>query len=332
MQRPAAPADRSGPVAGAGDAPIIVTGANGFVGRVVVERLLDGGRSVVASDLHLDDFPPSEALRVVAGHLGSADVLAEMFREGCGGIIHLAAVPGGAAEGNPGLSRCVNVNATLDLLAHAQAHGPATRLVYASSIAVFGDRLPADGVDDATPINPRLVYGAHKAMMEVAVATAGRRSDVDGLSLRLPGVLARPRAPSGLKSAFMSDVFHALRASQAYVCPVSAQATIWAESVDRCADNLVAALAIDTALLPESRAVTLPALRIVMRDLVEAIARQTGRDPGLICYRRELDVEADFGRQPLLATPAADRAGLRHDGTLDALVERALARIARTDG
>ncbi len=316
-------------VADANVTPIVVTGANGFVGRAVVDMLLAQGRHVVASDINLEHTPSSSALRAVAGNLGAPDVRNEVFREGCAAIIHLAAVPGGAAENDPLLSRRVNIESTLDLInaAHAAGTGTPVRFVYASSIAVFGDKLPPNGLDDTTEVAPWLVYGAHKAMMEIAIATASRRGDIDGISLRLPGVLARPRAPSGLKSAFMSDLFHALRAGDSFACPVSEDATIWAESITQCATNLIHALSVDTTRLPTSRALTLPALRIRMRDLVAAVAHRTRRDPALIDYRCDPEVEANFGRQPELATPAADALGFRHDGTVEGLVDRALARI-----
>jgi nucleoside-diphosphate-sugar epimerase len=164
-------------------------------------------------------------------------------------------------------------------------------------------------------------------MMEQAVALFSNRGLIDGLSLRLPGIVARPKAPSGMKSAFMSDLFHALKASQPFVCPVSADATIWAQSVIRCAANLVHALALDSALLPPARAVNLPALRIRMADLAAEIARQCAAAPGLVTYAPDAELEAAFGAQPPLATPAADRAGFAHDADLASLVTSALAAI-----
>ncbi|MDZ5648670.1 hypothetical protein [Nitrospirillum sp. BR 11828] len=123
----------------------------------------------------------------------------------------------------------------------------------------------------------------------------------------------------------MSDVFHALVAGRPYTCPVSPGATIWAMSLDRCVDNLLHAATVDGARLPG--AVTLPALRVPMGALVEAIARRTGADAGLVDYVSDAALEAAFGAYPPLATPAADAAGFRHDGTVDALVASALATL-----
>lgn len=230
-------------------------------------------------------------------------------------------------------SRRINIDAMYDLLEAAKAAGRAggtrPRVVYASSIAVFGDPLPASGVDDTTPLAPKMVYGGHKAMMELAINMMHQRGEIEGVTVRLPGILARPKGPSGMKSAFMSDLFHALRAGEAFTCPVSEHATIWAQSVSQCAQNLLHALTMDAGLMPHTRTVTLPAQRIMMGDLATEIARQCGTSADLVTYRPDAALEAAFGAHPPLATPAAERAGFAHDGDLATLVANALSVIAR---
>src|SRR5690606_4018669 len=145
-----------------------------------------------------------------------------------------AAVPGGAAEADYALGRRVNLETTLGLFETLACQGrrPPT-VVYSSTIAVYGSELP-DRVTPETPLNPPLTYGAHKLACEVLLADFSRRGLLDGRSVRLPGIVARPRAPSGLASAFMSDILHALAAGDRFTCPVSAQATAWWMSARRC--------------------------------------------------------------------------------------------------
>jgi D-erythronate 2-dehydrogenase len=307
---------------------IIITGAGGFVGRQLVIRLLARGDQVVAMDQLLNALPDHPNLRKVAGDIGAADVRAEAFRDGCTALVHLATVPGGAAEADPAVSRRINIDAMYDLLDAAKAGGNCPRVVYASSIAVFGDPLPANGVDDATPLAPKMVYGGHKAMMEIAVSMMHHRGEIEGVSVRLPGILARPKGPSGMKSAFMSDLFHALRAGEAFVCPVSQGATVWAQSVRQCTVNLIHALDMDSAPMPVTRVVTLPAQRVTMGALAAEIASQTGASADLVTYAPDAALEAGFGAQPPLATPAAKACGFAHDGDLVTLVTNALAVIA----
>lgn len=303
---------------------ILLTGAGGFVGRELGRLLVGAGHALVGIDTDAGGIPAG--IRAVSGDLADPAVRAEALGTGCDALIHLATVPGGAAEADPSASRRINVDAMYDLLVEASALKPGLRVVYASSIAVLGDPLPAQ-VDDATPLSPRMIYGGHKAMMEHAVAMFSNRGLIDGVTVRLPGILARPKGPSGMKSAFMSDLFHALRAGEAFTCPVSAAGSIWAQSVRQCARNFLHALTLDSGLMPPTRAVTLPALRISMADLVEEIARQCAVSPDLVRYAPDAALEAAFAAQPPLATPAAERAGFAHDGDLATLVSNALATI-----
>jgi D-erythronate 2-dehydrogenase len=305
---------------------IVVTGAGGFVGRVLVRNLLAAGHPVVGMDNQAAGIP--EGTRIVVGDMCSKQVRDEAFRDGCSALVHLATVPGGAAEADPAGSRRVNIDAMYDLLEAAKLAGNKPRVVYASSIAVFGDPLPSQGVDDATPLAPKMVYGGHKAMMEIAVSMMTHRGEIDGVSLRLPGILARPKGPSGMKSAFMSDLFHALKAGAPFVCPVSTGATIWAQSVRQCAANMMHALALDSRLMPVTRVVTLPAQRVTMGQLAAEIASQCTASASLVTYEPDTALEAAFGAQPPLATPAAERAGFAHDGDIATLVRNALAMIA----
>lgn len=305
---------------------IIVTGASGFVGRVLVRHLVTQGHSVVALDHVVDAGPGIEA---IVGDIADAAIVARAFAQGCDAVVHLATIPGGAAEADPVAARRINLDATIALSEAAAAVGACPRFVFASSIAVLGAPLPAR-VDDATPLRPQLIYGAHKAMIELWLAALSRRGGLDALSLRLPGIVARPPGPSGMKSAFMSQVFHALGAGKPFTSPVAADATMWLMSVDRVVAALLHAVTLDVPL-PDDRAITLPALRVRMDSLVAAIAQHTGADAAAIGYAPDVALQAAFGAYPDLITRCADALGFHHDGTTDRLVASALATIARQE-
>ena len=93
---------------------IIITGAAGFVGRELVADLLAVGKAVVALDSHVAALGTHPNLRTVAGDISSADVRAEAFADGCTALVHLATVPGGAAEADPAASRRINIDAMYD--------------------------------------------------------------------------------------------------------------------------------------------------------------------------------------------------------------------------
>lgn len=293
---------------------IVVTGAGGFVGRNLVHRLADR-HEVVATDSRLGDITGME------GDLRDPALLGRLFEGGCDAVVHLATVPGGAAEINPLLAKQVNIDATMALIDAAARAGNAPRFVFASSIAALGDPLPKL-VEDATPLTPTLLYGAHKAMMELWIDNQTRRGAIRGLSLRLPGIVARPKAPSGMKSAFMSDVFHALIAGDPIVLPVGPEATLWLMSVERLAGNLEYALTSDAI-----GAMTLPSCRLMMADLVAAIVAGTGAKPDLVRYQPDEKLQATFGNYPPLHAKQALGVGFQDDGGVDTLVASALSTI-----
>ena len=303
---------------------VIVTGAGGFVGRQVLSAL--AGHDVVAVDQCGGGIPELPNVTRVCGDICDPALLEAAFAGGCDAVVHLATVPGGAAEAEPHRAWRVNVDATRVLAELASTYGHSTRFVFASSIAVFGSSMP-DTVNDGTQLSPSMLYGAHKAMIEQWLATLNRRSELHAMSLRFSGVVARPRDNSGMKSAFLSDVFHAIRADEAFEMPVSVDGTSWLISVSRVAENIVRALALDSADVPESGAITLPALRVRMGDLVAEIARQAGNSPDLVSYVPDPALEAGFAAYPPLTTLAADGLGFSHDGDLTSLVGAALSAL-----
>jgi D-erythronate 2-dehydrogenase len=291
---------------------IAVTGAGGFIGRAVL-RHLSPDHDIVAVDRSL------AGLAGIEGDLRDRSLQERLVGTGCDAILHLATLPGGAAEQDPALAWQVNVEATRELVNAAARSGRSLRFIFASSIAVFGDPLP-ECIDDDTPVAPRLLYGAHKAMMETWIDTWTRRGALRGLSLRLPGIIARPRGPSGMKSAFLSELFHAMKARENITLPVTPAATTLLMSVDRAAASL--AQAVSSGAVGH---VNLPALHVTMSDLVAAVAGATGAATDLVRWNPDPVLEAQFGALPPLAALRAGTLGFAHDGTLASLVQSALA-------
>lgn len=312
---------------------IVITGAGGFIGNALAESIIRDNdfEPLLLVDLKLPRKAKYDVLsniRCVEGDYSDAQVRKDILHSGVELIYHLAALPGGAAEQNPSLSKQVNLNASLALFEElaAQPMMKKPKIIYASTIAVFGSAFPQQ-VDDSFMVCPETTYGSHKAMIELALSDMSRRGLVDAISLRLPGIIARPSGPSGLKSAFMSEVFHRLLADEPFVSPVSQNATMWLMSVARCIDNFRKAATVSFSNLPISRALTLPAVHCSMSQLCLEVAKQTQRPESLLNYKPEADLEASFGRYPPLVAAAAERAGFTDDGNLSELVGRVIESI-----
>lgn len=158
---------------------ILVTGAAGFIGSSLVDRLLGEGRTVVGID-SFDPFYPEEQkqrnlvsalandrFRLVRGDIRDANAVAPLFAEGLDAVVHLAALAGVRPSlERPALYTDVNVNGTAVLLEAAAQHGK-PRFVFASSSSVYGERedgpfKETDRVD--RPISP---YAATKKAGEL---------------------------------------------------------------------------------------------------------------------------------------------------------------------
>jgi len=311
---------------------VVISGANGFVGQRLVRRLLaediTPGQPIehlILIDQHFDTACAGPRALQLTGSISDPALLRQALAGGAELVFHLASIPGGLAERSYELGRQVNLSATLELLEQLKAQSRPARVVFASSVAVYGEPMPAL-IDDATLPQPTLTYGTHKLIGELLLADFCRHGWIDGIALRLPAIVARPPAASGLLSAFMSDIFWALAAGRPFCCPVSPQAVAWWMSVQCCVDNLLHAARLAPQHGRPMPAIALPVLRLTIADVVSGLATRYGADRRtLVTYEPDDALEAAFGRYPPLDTRRAEALGFHHDGTIAQLIENALA-------
>ena len=302
---------------------ILVTGAAGFLGRALLRTLASRSREhqIIALDL----APPINAeatgpISWLSGALDDRDMMERAGLQDFDVVYHLASVPGALAEREPALGRRVNLDATLDLFDRLAGSGRRPRVVYASSVAVYGDMDGRPiGVD--SPARPTSTYGAHKRMAEIALSDHSRRGELSGIALRLPGLIARPGKSAGFGSAFMSELPRAYAAGKPYVCPVSPEAAAWWMSAGCAARNLLRAASIDVC-----GEVQLPALRLSVAEIVDVLSDLFGPDRrSLISFKPDERIEAQFGRFPKLSTARDEALGFADDGSSITLIKEALA-------
>ena len=299
---------------------LVITGAGGFLGAEIVRQAMAGDRfgELVLADRGPIAIAPRQGVRVLTGDLLDPDLLAAVL-DGADAVIHLAAVLGGAAEQNPSLARRVNVDLPLTMIERLRE--TAARFVFASSIAVLGAPLP-DPVGDDTPLAPVMLYGAHKAMIEKALAQAARRGWLEAVSLRPAGIVARDGLDASLKSAFLSRLFWSVARGEDVVLPVSRPDRTWLASVSNVAGNFLHA--VDTADVADGTALTLPALAVTFGELADALRRRFPHSRSRIDHAPDAQTRELFGKFPPLETPAADAAGFSRDRDVDALIANAL--------
>jgi nucleoside-diphosphate-sugar epimerase len=210
---------------------ILVTGAAGMLGRKLTERLVrDGGlngRQIDKLTL-LDVVPPTNPTSfagktdMVAADLSTLGKAARAIEDRPDIIFHLAGVVSGEAELDFDKGYRVNLDGTRALLEAIRASGDGyrPRVVYTSSIAVFGAPFP-ESIPDDFHLTPLTSYGAQKAIGEALLADYTRRGFCDGVGIRLPSIVVRPGKPNKAASGFFSGIIREPLAGVEAALPVS---------------------------------------------------------------------------------------------------------------
>ena len=303
---------------------IVITGAGGYIGRALCARLIALGHSVAGTDRG-GDAPPG-LTPWQAGDIADPNLIRALITPGTHAVIHLAGIVSGAAEADFDLGMHVNLDGLRNVLDACRqlAHPP--RFAYSSSIAVYGVPLPAT-IDDATLAVPTLSYGTQKLIGEQLINDYSRRGFIDGVALRLPGIVVRPPMPNGALSAFNSDIIREPFAGQPITSPVSVDATIWILSLAQCVDNFVHAITMDARALGPQRALLSPAIAVSVRELLDRMSELAGRDLWRhVTFAPNPDIEPMFGRWPARFTATrAVNAGFTVDDDLHALLRQYIA-------
>jgi nucleoside-diphosphate-sugar epimerase len=318
---------------------IVVTGGAGFLGTLLARRLLAGPVALggaepaevdelVLVDLAAPapDLAADRRVRAVVGEL--ARVLPDVTDADA--VFHLAAVVSGAAEADFDLGMRTNVDGTRAVLERARHQRTPPVLVFASSLAVFGDdpaAAPLDVVDDDTLPRPQTSYGIQKFIGEQLVADYSRRGFVRGRSVRLMTVSVRPGPPNAAASGFLSGIIREPLAGQRAACPVPPDTAVALSSPARTLDGILRAATVDDATWGSTTAMTLPALTTTPADMAAALDRVAGTGTSaLIDWTDDPTIAAMFRGWPArIATPRAHRLGLHPDPTFDAIIRAYLA-------
>jgi nucleoside-diphosphate-sugar epimerase len=277
---------------------ILVLGAAGMIGRKLANRLAQTAMLANASVecLTLTDAvegpSPAQAgceLETVVADLAEPGIAAELVAGRPEVIFHLAAVVSGEAEADFDNGYRVNLDGMRSLLEAVRASGSdyRPRLVFTSSIAVFGPPLPVVIADDHRS-TPATSYGTQKAIAELLLSDYTRRGFLDGVGIRLPTICVRPGAPNRAASGFFSNIIREPLNGEEAVLPVPDSVRHWFASPRAAVGFLVHAAELDPEALGRQRCVTMPGVSATVAEQIEALRRVAG-DAAVRRIRREPD-------------------------------------------
>ena len=309
---------------------IVITGGCGFLGRRVAIRLLERGSALGAVDeLVLFDnaepalpLPEDRRITLVTGDIADRDTVRALIAPGTDAVFHLAAIVSGQAEADTDLGYRVNLEGTRAVLDGCHALGTCPRLVFASSLAVYGGALPP-AVGDDTALNPQSSYGTQKAIGELLVNDYSRKGFIDGRALRLPTVVVRPGLPNRAASTFASSMIREPLTGKGAVCPVSPDTVMALASPRRIVDGLVHALGIPAAAFGTNRSLQLPGFSVSVGEMAQALRRAGGEAAyALIRWQPDPAIQAIVGSWPkALSTSGAEALKFACDKDIDEVVQ-----------
>ena len=263
---------------------VLITGGAGFLGQRLAKKLLERGTLKGADDedssidqLVLVDIvqeaPISDRrVRYIVGDIGDADFLKGTIDASTDSIFHLAAIVSGQAEATSiwGCESTSMRRGTCSTSAAGSAIGP--RLVFTSSVAVYGGELPAM-VLDTTALTPQSSYGTQKAVVELLVNDYTRKGFIDGRVLRLPTISVRPGRPNAAASSFASGIIREPLNGEPAICPVNANTRLWLLSPETVIESLMFGHDVAASVLGTHRNINVPGLSLTVGDMVAALQR-----------------------------------------------------------
>jgi nucleoside-diphosphate-sugar epimerase len=275
---------------------VLIIGAAGMIGRKIAGRLVVDGRlgDRMLSGLRLADVVAPEPMSdadIAAADLSEPGAAEALIADRPDVIMHLAAIVSGEAEAELEKGYRINLDGSrllFDAIRRAhEAEGWRPRVVFASSIAVFGAPFP-EKIGDEFLCAPLTSYGAQKAMAELVLNDYSRRGIMDGIGLRLPTICVRPGRPNKAASGFFSNILREPIAGQEAVLPVEDDVRHWFASPRSAVGFFLHAATMDLDPVGPRRCLNMPGLSATVGEQIAALDRVVGPQ-AVKLIRREPD-------------------------------------------
>lgn len=271
---------------------VLILGGGGMIGQKLAYDLAQnglGGETPLDVTLHDIGFPEAGAPgRKRVGNVATKGTMTAAVADRPDVIFHLASVVSGEAEQDYDKGWAVNMHPMWELMEAIRTQPDyCPRLVFTSSIAVFGGPFP-DKSDDEFLSAPQTSYGAQKAACELMLGDASRKGFVDGVSIRLPTICVRPGKPNKAASGFFSGIIREPLNGQEAILPVEDSVRHWMASPRAAVRFLTHAAGLDTARLEGRRALNMPGFSVTVGEQIAALERAAGVE-AVALIRREPD-------------------------------------------
>jgi len=309
---------------------ILIIGGAGMIGAKLAERLARDGavRGQPISSLTLYDVVPAAAprnakipVKIATGDLPAPAEAAKLMADRPDLIFHLAAIVSGEAELDFDKGYRINLDGTRLLLEAIRSAGLQPRLVFTSSIAVFGAPFP-EAIGDEFFNTPLTSYGTQKTICELLISDYSRKGFLVGISIRLPTICVRPGKPNKAASGFFSNIMREPLAGEPAVLPVAETVRHWHASPRAAVGFLVHAASLDTSKVGPRRALTMPGVSVTVGEQIAALRKIAG-EKVVARIRREPDpfIESVVAGWPRNFAPArALELGFKADASFEDII------------
>ncbi|KAK2747731.1 hypothetical protein FQN57_001761 [Myotisia sp. PD_48] len=270
---------------------ILITGASGFVGQELATALLHD--TPMTTMLTLTDVlgePPipsgvlpehKHRIESVEADLTSQQAVDELICSSSryDAVYLLHGIMSSGSEANFDLGMKVNLFATQYILDRLRHTMPGVKVIFASSLAVYGPTAPGFVINERNlPPHPTSSYGTEKLVIELLLNDYSRRGFLDGRCVRLPTVTVRAGAPTQAASSFASGILREPLNGQKSVLPVKRDTDLWICSPYIVVQNLVYAKEIPAEEFGDSRSVNLPGIKVSVDEMLSVLEQVGGKE------------------------------------------------------
>ena len=265
---------------------ILIMGGAGMIGQKLLNLILSNPKlrnkqitEITLFDIIDSPYPSDSKIPIIvkSGDISNQQTSVDLVSSKPDIIFHLAAIVSGQAEQEFDLGWNINAKGSWGLFEAIRNIGDnyCPRVVFTSSIAVFGAPFPEKITDDffTTPLTS---YGAQKAISELLLSDYSRKGMIDGVSIRLPTICVRPGKPNLAASGFFSGIIREPLNGKEAILPVSTEVRHWHATPRSAAGFLIHAAEIDTSLLNHRITLTMPGLSVPVQEQIDALQRVAG--------------------------------------------------------